>query len=235
MTLLKYLLFEEWELPVCNSHVSPLVDRASWQYLWYGQWPKMSLCTVVGWGLFSMVFIHSVFVYAGVQSVLTRIFEMRISRIVPNIARETRVCSVVKGEALCGAYACHACFTVNTNNRGSPGRFCFCFCCCLFCFLFVCLFLMMCAIYRHTHKRTDNRGHTHTHTQPPISSHPHGHTHARTHSHWQTDAQTQTHTHTHSLLWHATHTHTQCSGRHTIKIQHYFIISFGRNYNVAEH
>ena len=36
-----------------------------------------------------MGFIHSVFVYAGMQSVLTRIFQMRISRIVPNIARKT--------------------------------------------------------------------------------------------------------------------------------------------------
>ena len=89
-----------------------------------------------------MVFIHSVFVYAGVQSVLTRIFEMRISRIVLNIARETCVCSVVKGEALCGAYACHACFTVNTNNRGSPGRFLL---------FFVCLFVFDGVCYLPSH------------------------------------------------------------------------------------
>ena len=37
MTLLKYLLFQARELPVCNCHLSILVDRASWQYLWYGQ------------------------------------------------------------------------------------------------------------------------------------------------------------------------------------------------------
>ena len=92
MTLLKYLLFQAWELPVCNYHVSFLVVRASWHYLWYRQWltpRKMSLYTTVGWDLFFVVFIHSVFVYAGVQSVLTRIFQMRISRIVPNIARKT--------------------------------------------------------------------------------------------------------------------------------------------------
>ena len=70
-----------------------------------------------------MVFIHSVFVYACVQSVVTRIFQIHISRIVPNIARKTCVCSVVKVEALCGAYACDVSFTVKTNNHGSPGRF----------------------------------------------------------------------------------------------------------------
>ena len=116
----------------------------------------------------------------------------------------TCVCSVVKGEALCGAYAvCHACFTVNTNNHGTPDR----------CFF---SFLMMHAIYRHTHRRTDNRGHTHTHT--PIHTvtrmralthtltdtrtHTHAHARTRTHTHTRTRTHTHTHTHTHTVTRH---------------------------------
>ena len=122
MTLLKYLLFQAWELPRVpfwsTGHLDNTYDTDS--DLCQGKCLYIPLSVEVCSSWFSFI---PWFVYAGVQSVLTRIFQMRISRIVPNIARKTCVCSVVKGEALCGAYACHACFTVNTNNHGSPCRF----------------------------------------------------------------------------------------------------------------
>ena len=107
MTLLKYLLFEEWELPVCNSHVSLLVDRASWQYLWYGQWlmpRKMSLYTNVGWAYSSWFsFIPSLCMQACNQF-LHGYFKCAFHILFQTVHRKkiiTCVCSVVKVEALC--------------------------------------------------------------------------------------------------------------------------------------